>query len=490
MGGNYYDGDVDDRSSSARDDYFDYHGYSEESDEPESREVHTDLNPKGVDIKCMDLPGKPITTPIVIAMDVTRSRGDDAKIIFNKLPMFIGQLIMKGYVSNPVISFSAIGDATFGDQAPIQVCRFESDNRLDEELGKIWLEEGGGGTGQESYELMAYYYVIHSILDANKRGKKGYFFFLGDEGFYPFVDKNQIKTFIGDDAQSNIDTKDIFRKLQEKYHVFLIYPKKSWKERKDDIDAEIRKRVEKAGGMYDNVDVRATLIWNNRNDLDIHVICPSGEEIWYSHMVSRCGGRLDIDKNVRGETMKPVENVRWAKGQAPKGHYKVFVQNYATHGGFEAATDFKIEIEVNGKIQHFKGRTPERRTGSGSDTDVCEFDYDPNERPIESNDYAGYNDDNIITQWSQVIPSENILLIDDPKAIVDVMMGALALMEGTDIDNYIVDMNNRGQTLLRQSQTKNALVDLAKTNMLVKVEPGRLPSNHPEKRRKSKSSRL
>jgi len=36
-------------------------------------------------------------TPIVVAMDVTSSRGDDSKILYDKLPMFFGQLLMQEY---------------------------------------------------------------------------------------------------------------------------------------------------------------------------------------------------------------------------------------------------------------------------------------------------------------------------------------------------------------------------------------------------------
>ena len=45
---------------------------------------------KGRDINCE------ADTPIVVAMDVTSSRGDDSKILYDKLPMFFGQIMMQG----------------------------------------------------------------------------------------------------------------------------------------------------------------------------------------------------------------------------------------------------------------------------------------------------------------------------------------------------------------------------------------------------------
>jgi len=508
MGGGYYDGDVGTRQRSTRREHFTYEGYGLDGDS-EKREVHADLNPKGQIRECVDSEEHPKTTPIVVAMDVTRSRGDDAKVIYGKLPMFIGQIIMKGYVPDPVISFAAIGDATSEDNAPIQVGQFESDNRLDDVLSKIWLEEGGGGTGQESYELMAYYYARHSVLTANQRGKKGYFFFLGDEGFYPKVTKNQIKTWIGDQVNADMDTAKVFAELQKKYHVFFIYPQKTWQERKGDIDAEIKKRVEEAGGMYENVDFRASLMWNTYDDLDLHVMVnpDSGsgrrEHIAYDNKHSVNGqGELDVDRNAGGrETRKPVENIRWAKGAAVKGKYKVFVRNYALHDDSSYRSfpiPLKVEVENNGKIESFE-HTISRETVSqgssrgptGSDVVIGEFYFDPEQRSVDDDLYAGYDDEVIKSQWASVIPRENILIIDDPKAIVDVMMGALALVEGSvDLDAYLVDMQGRGQTALRQGQTMKALGDLASTTAIAKVETSGLPTKASGKSRKGRSKRL
>ena len=242
MGGGSYSGDVAQRTRSTSESII--RARSQRASASERRECHPDLNPKGKNRECADSAEHPKTTPIGVAMDVTRSRGEDIAVIYGKLPMFIGQIIMKNYVPDPVISFAAVGDASSGDKAPIQTGQFESDNRLDAILSKIWLEGGGGGTGQESYELMAYYYAMHSNLACNRRGKKGYFFFIGDEGFYPAVVKDQIKVWIGDEVPENLPAADIFRKLQEKYQVFFIYPQKTCEERRADIDAEMKQRVE------------------------------------------------------------------------------------------------------------------------------------------------------------------------------------------------------------------------------------------------------
>ena len=142
------------------------------------------------------------------------------------------------------------------------------------------------------------------------------------------------------------------------------------------IDAEIQRRVTNAGGMYEGVDIRASLIWNNRDDLDIHCVTPSGEEICFYHKQSRCGGWLDIDMNVHGETDMPVENIRWARGRALVGRYGFYVQNYRNR--CRGSVPFRVELEVNGEVFHFEGAT--YGESSNSNVTVAEFNYVPGQR--------------------------------------------------------------------------------------------------------------
>lgn len=470
MGGGFYDYDVAVEARSGARNAFSYAGYVAGNDPSSRRAVHPLLNVYGKIRECLN------ETPIVVAMDVTRSRGEDSKLMYEKLPMFLGQIELKNYVKGAAISFSAIGDASSGDQAPIQVGQFEADNRLDEALSSFWIEEGGGGTGQESYELMAYFYAHHTKIQAADEGRKGFFFFVGDEGFYPTVKADQVKTWLGHDVPHDLDAQEVFRALQKKFHVFFVYPKKSFEQRKSDIDAEIKQRVESAGGQYAGVDVRASLIWDNTNDLDLHVIPPSGEEIYFGHKQSVCKGWLDVDMNVRGESVKPVENIRWKKGEAPPGLYRVYVQNFRFHDPSHAPTHYRLEVEVNGKITHYDGvMSPKGETGVVSNVWVCEFQFDPHARPAAApteSAYANYQDDVILAQWATVIPPSHILRIDDPNSIVDVMLGALALVGGaTDLEGYLADLKAREQSPERSGQTASALEGLALSSLAPKTDP-------------------
>ena len=228
MGGGIYDQDVAIRARSSNNNVFAYQGYgvnAVEATETQQQKVHQSLDPFDKVRECNN------ETPIVIALDVTRSRGEDTRTVYEKLPMFIGQLLMKQYVPGPAISFAAIGDAHAGDKAPLQVGQFEADNRLDDVLSHVWIEEGGGGTGQESYELAAYFYSRTKLVQYEKTGKKGYFFFVGDEGYYPTLPKKQVRKIIGDKLKKDLDSIEVFKALQEKFHVFFVYPMQSWESR-------------------------------------------------------------------------------------------------------------------------------------------------------------------------------------------------------------------------------------------------------------------
>ncbi|MFC1757869.1 YfaP family protein [Planctomycetota bacterium] len=117
---------------------------------------------------------------------------------------------------------------------------------------------------------------------------------------------------------------------------------------------EFKRRVEREGGQSGEVQI--TLIWNNRNDLDLHVICPSDQEISFRNKVSRCGGQLDVDQNASFPLVNdPVENIYWPEGRAPSGDFKVFVNYFKTNGDADP-TNFKIAIKYDGRTKKFSGR--------------------------------------------------------------------------------------------------------------------------------------
>ena len=99
-----------------------------------------------------------------------------------------------------------------------------------------------------------------------------------------------------------------------------------------------------------------TLMWNDPSDLDLHVICPCGEEISFTNRRSKCGGILDVDMNrYPCCSVEPVENIFW--NEAPIGNYKVFVKNFRTHDIINNDyIPFTVAIKNKNKVMHFTGK--------------------------------------------------------------------------------------------------------------------------------------
>ena len=119
---------------------------------------------------------------------------------------------------------------------------------------------------------------------------------------------------------------------------------------------DLKERLEREGAK--SSDVQISLVWNNYNDLDLHVVCPSGERIHGGNRESACGGELDVDANVRPETKKPVENVVWPEGKAPGGTYKAYVHHYKKHKKRRSKdpTTFKVICNAGGEIQEYDSK--------------------------------------------------------------------------------------------------------------------------------------
>jgi len=72
---------------------------------------------------------------------------------------------------------------------------------------------------KEGYDLAAYYYA-HKV--SMPKAIRPILIFIGDEGLYENLNKDDIKEWTGDDAQSRMDIKQIFDELKARYSVYLI----------------------------------------------------------------------------------------------------------------------------------------------------------------------------------------------------------------------------------------------------------------------------
>ncbi|HEU0051351.1 MAG TPA: hypothetical protein VFQ60_04850 [Patescibacteria group bacterium] len=220
-GGSYYDRDVHDgyaRSS---------RGTSDAAEQEMSRQsVDRGLLPEKRQLVCE------AESPVVYAFDVTGSMGNLPVIIYDKMPMMVGQISEHGYLQDPKMSLAAVGDIQC-DLAPIQIGDFAELRRLDDWLKRIWLEGGGGGQDVESYEFTAYFHARY--LDISK-AKKPFFLFTGDEGFRDMLYASDLARHFGGEHQ-DIEADAVFAELRRKFldNVFLIHRRYS----KDHLDPRI-----------------------------------------------------------------------------------------------------------------------------------------------------------------------------------------------------------------------------------------------------------
>ncbi|GAA1557134.1 hypothetical protein GCM10009678_45170 [Actinomadura kijaniata] len=187
--------------------------------------VHPDLDPRGVKVReSRDSDDHPRSLAVAVLFDVTGSMGTVPRVLQTKLPDLLGLLLRKGYVEHPHIMFGAIGDATC-DRAPLQVGQFEADNRMDDDLGKLYLEGGGGGQMTESYELGMYFMARHTAIDCHeRRGRRGYLFMIGDELAYPKVKRAEVARVLGEEIPEDVPVAEIVRELRERFEVYFIIP--------------------------------------------------------------------------------------------------------------------------------------------------------------------------------------------------------------------------------------------------------------------------
>ena len=125
-------------------------------------------------------------------------------------------------------------------------------------------------------------------------------------------------------------------------------------------------------------DVQVNITWNSPADLDLHVVDPSGAEIYWANKTSVTGGNLDLDSNAGCGTDGPrAENVFWSSGLiAPRGQYIVRVDNWSNCGA--VSTNYVVTVNERGKApQVFSGVFSDGgdRGNRGSGRNISIFQY-------------------------------------------------------------------------------------------------------------------
>ena len=153
---------------------------------------------------------------------------------------------------------------------------------------------------------------------------------------------------------------------------------------KDDADPNVT-NVSLSG----TPDIQVTLFWNDKVDLDLHVIDPNNEEIFYAHTTSASGGRLDRDNRCGGWVQGAPENIIWPEGVAPSGHYKIKVVYYGDCENHPNPIQFTVKTYIKGQEVLNRLMTISPPADRSGGVTVWEFNY-PNVKALTLRGNVGY----------------------------------------------------------------------------------------------------
>ncbi|MEE2730728.1 MAG: hypothetical protein VYA55_07875 [Pseudomonadota bacterium] len=187
----------------------------------QARQIDPEMDPRSIHVReSRDSEEHPESLSIIVALDVTGSMGFVPEdLVKNTLPDLMGTLMEAG-IAHPQVLFLGIGDHVY-DNAPLQVGQFESSaDLLDRWLTKVYLEQGGGGNGGESYHLAWLFAARHTAIDCwEKRRQKGFLFTIGDEPCLDTIPADIIQRLTPGTEARTVTAKQILDEAQQCFHV-------------------------------------------------------------------------------------------------------------------------------------------------------------------------------------------------------------------------------------------------------------------------------
>jgi len=123
--------------------------------------------------------------------------------------------------------------------------------------------------------------------------------------------------------------------------------------------------------------VQVAVSWNTPTDVDLHVVEPSGNEVFWGATSSSTGGQLDQDSNPAcALDNRNVENIRW-NNSAPNGTYIVRV-DYWSACAVTGSTNFTVTVVNGGQRSTFTGSFTANQAdagGRGSGREINRFNH-------------------------------------------------------------------------------------------------------------------
>lgn len=154
--------------------------------------------------------------PLIIAVDVTGSMANWPFEIFDRLPLLYNTLSQ--YRDDLEICFVAIGDANY-DQWPLQTTTFAGGFDLEQLLGGLY-GEGGGGDAPESYGLFAQWVNTH--VEIPQAQETPFMIVFGDAPMHPQIPGQQIAHYLGDSVQGEVDALEAWRQVCRTWNMWFL----------------------------------------------------------------------------------------------------------------------------------------------------------------------------------------------------------------------------------------------------------------------------
>jgi hypothetical protein len=117
--------------------------------------------------------------------------------------------------------------------------------------------------------------------------------------------------------------------------------------------------LKKTGIVQKANETAVTLIWHNRNDLDIQAHCPDDTTVAINKPY--CGAYVDYDDNGSGSGTHrlvddPVEHLTWGKSKMIKGRYTLIVEHFPNEASTaDKVTEFTVIFQQGTTYKQVKG---------------------------------------------------------------------------------------------------------------------------------------
>lgn len=239
--------------------------------------------------------------PLIIAIDVTGSMAQWPFEIFDRLPLLYNTLSQ--YREDLEICFVAIGDSGV-DRWPLQVTGFANGYDLEQLLGALY-GEGGGGDSPESYGLLAHWVNTH--VSVPKTDEKPFLIVFGDATMHEEVPAAQVNHYLGEGIKKKVNSIEAWNKVSENWNTWFL--RRPTTLRGDAVDQQWAKAVgeQKIFHIEDEqraVDYAMGLIaraWGYFGDFQENMLARQSKEVVGEvlHLVElvcpRCGAPIPVD---------------------------------------------------------------------------------------------------------------------------------------------------------------------------------------------------